>query len=610
MKIHSFLKTLTACLLTLAVFVSLALLTPIKADAATEGDYTYTVSNGEATITDFNTSISGDITIPSTLGGYPVTSIGSYAFQYCSSLTSVTIPDSVESIGNDAFFDCSRLTSVTIPDSVTSIGDSAFQYCSSLTSVTIPDSVTSIDDGAFSGCTSLTSVTIPDGVTGIGDYAFRSCSSLTGIWVDENNANYSSDNRGVLFNKDKTTLVQAPGGISGSYTIPDSVTSIGDSAFDDCASLTSVTIGDSVTSIGYFAFFSCDNLTSVTIPDSVTSICSYAFDDCASLTSVTIPDSVTSIGNCAFSHCSSLTSVTIGDSVTSIGYDAFYECASLTDVYYPGTESQWNAISIDSDNSYLTSATIHYSHIHDYTLLPATTVEPTCTEDGYIEYTCAFGDTYREIRHALGHATGTDGVVTPPTCTAEGYTTSTCPRCGQTVATDYVAALGHDYSGPVITVEPTCTTEGCTGKTCTRCQDVEKKEVTASVGHKMVLVPATDPTCTQPGLTEGTACQWCNLVGIAQKEGAQALGHSFADQKCTRCGAAEPQQEPTETEPSLKGTEAPNNVEKPTDTQSASGEKGSFVWVIVAASVAVIAAVVVLLTLKKKGNKPGESEKL
>ena len=220
------------------------------------------------------------VTIPDS-----VTSIGDYAFYGCESLTSVVIPDSVTCIGNCAFWKCSSLASVTIPDSVTSIGDGAFYNCTSLTSVTIPGSVTSIGSSAFYGCTSLTSVTIPDGVTSIGEFAFDHCTSLTsvaipnsvtsigrgafsncaaltGIWVTEGNSHYSSDASGVLFSKDKTTLVQCPGTLAACM-IPDSVTSIVGYAFAGCTSLTNVTIPDSVTSIGYDAFSYCKSLTDV-----------------------------------------------------------------------------------------------------------------------------------------------------------------------------------------------------------------------------------------------------------------------------------------------------------------------------------------------------------
>ena len=270
------------------------------------------------------------ITIPDS-----VTSIGSFAFYNCTSLKSITIGDSVTTIGGYAFSDCVSLTSVTFPDSVTSIGDSAFCDCNSLTSVTIPDSVTSIGACAFSGCTSLASITIGDSVTNIGDNAFRNCRNLTGIWVDENNNAYSSDSYGVLYNKDKTILLQAPGGFAGAYTIPDSVTRIDSGAFYYCYSLTSVTIPDSVTTIGSSAFRYCYSLASITIGDSVTSIGDWAFNSCTSLTSITIPDSVTFIGDEAFSYCTSLTSVTIPNSVTSIGDWAFNSCTSLTSITIP-----------------------------------------------------------------------------------------------------------------------------------------------------------------------------------------------------------------------------------------------------------------------------------
>jgi len=217
---------------------------------------------------------------------------------------------------------------------VVCIGNMAFYNCSNLTSVAIPDSVTTIGDWAFYDCSSLASVIIPDSVTSIGNSAFSKCSSLTSINVDDNNNNYKSVN-GVLFSKDGKKLIAYPGGIEGCYSIPDSVTDIGDDAFSYCSSLTSVTIPDSVTSIGDWAFSGCSSLTSVTIPDSVTSIGNWAFSGCSSLTSVTIPDSVTIIGNRAFSFCSSLTSVTIPDSVTNIGAEAFSDCSSLTSVTIP-----------------------------------------------------------------------------------------------------------------------------------------------------------------------------------------------------------------------------------------------------------------------------------
>jgi len=301
--------------------------------------------------------ISGDIVIPETVNydgvTYSVTSIERYAFQGCSGLTSVTIPNSVTSIGSAAFSDCTGLTSVTIPNSVTSIGSAAFSDCTGLTSIEIPNSVTSIGERAFKGCSGLTSITIPNSVTSIGENAFQNCSGLTSVTLNSNaivsqaysNNNSLKDIFGVQLPKyfigDGVTSIgtNAFYGCSGltSVTIPNSVTSIGNSAFSGCSSLTSVTIPNSVTSIGNNAFSGCSGLTSVTIPNSVTSIGNNAFSGCSGLTSIEIPNSVTSIVESAFQGCSSLTSVTIPNSVTSIGNNAFSGCNSLTSVTIPNS---------------------------------------------------------------------------------------------------------------------------------------------------------------------------------------------------------------------------------------------------------------------------------
>jgi hypothetical protein len=286
-----------------------------------------------------------------------VTTVGDAAFSSCSNLTSVTIPNSVITIGVAAFSNCQGLTSVTIGNSVTTIGDWAFIDCYSLSSVDIPTSVTTIGVAAFARC-NLTSVTIGNSVATIGNGAFERCYSLTSIHVDFANTHYSSEN-GVLFNKDKTTLVAYPGGKTGSYVISNSVRTIGEYAFYYCDGLTSITIPNSVITIGEYAFFECRSLTSIhvdfanthyssengvlfnkdrttlvaypggktgsyVIPNSITTIDRYAFCACRNLTSVTIPNSVITIGDHAFTSCISLVFVTnLRPAPQSISSDVF-----------------------------------------------------------------------------------------------------------------------------------------------------------------------------------------------------------------------------------------------------------------------------------------------
>ncbi|WP_321429181.1 leucine-rich repeat protein [uncultured Methanolobus sp.] len=312
------------------------LMSPFKNYVISEGgvtgpvaDFTYIVNDTSVVITGYVGS-SGNVIIPSTIEGLPVTCVGASAFKSNTNITSVTMPDSVTSIGDEAFEDCTNLTSVNIGSGVTSIGNYAFHSCTSLSSVSMPDSVTSIGASAFRGCSSLSSVTIPDSVTSIGNYAFRDCTFLSSVSIPD-----SVTSIGASAFRGCTNLT--------SVTIGSGITDLGDSMFRECTSLSSVTIPDSVTSIGKYVFHDCTSLSSVTIPDSVTSIGKYVFRDCTSLSSVTIPDSVTSIGTSAFQGCTNLTSVTIPDSVTSIGKYVFHDCTSLP------------AISVDANNTVYTS---------------------------------------------------------------------------------------------------------------------------------------------------------------------------------------------------------------------------------------------------------------
>jgi hypothetical protein len=326
---------------------------PSVAEYTSQTQFSYTTNAGAITIAGY-TGPGGAVYIPPAINALPVTTIGTNAFEN-SGLSSVTIPGSVTSIGQQGFYACSGLTSVTIPGSVSSLGLSAFEDCSRLTSVTISNGVSSLGPGAFFECWGLTNVTIPGSVTNIGDSAFTDCIRLKAITVDAQNSFYSSLN-GVLFDKSQSTLIEYPGGLGGSYTIPDSVTSIGEGAFTFCSGLTGITIPGSVTNIGANAFADTYGLTSVTIRAGITSIGADAFSGCSDLTSITIPGSVTSIGYGAFYDCPSLTSITIPGSVTNIGEYAFRYCTSLSSVFFQGNAPAADSTLLENGGS----VTVYY----------------------------------------------------------------------------------------------------------------------------------------------------------------------------------------------------------------------------------------------------------
>ena len=347
-------------LLGLITFAAMAVICAVCAGAETYGDFEYWVQgDGTVHITGYNIYGRAEkVDIPDKIDGKSVTGIGNWAFNGCTNLTSITIPDSVTEIGLSAFYDCTSLTSITIPNSVTSIDDRVFEGCTSLTNITIPSSVTNIGYEAFKGCTSLINIKISNGVNEIGERSFYDCTSLKNITIPNSVMIIGS---------------QAFEGCTSlrSITISDSVTEIGWGTFWGCKNLTSITIPNSVTSIGRSAFFGCKSLTTIdvatgnqnyvsengvlydkdktdlicypagkkdktySILDGVTSIDYYAFSGCTSLTNITIPDGVTSIPMDTFNGCTSLTSITIPNSVTYIGSFAFCDCTSLTNITIP-----------------------------------------------------------------------------------------------------------------------------------------------------------------------------------------------------------------------------------------------------------------------------------
>ena len=520
-----------------------------------------------------------------------VTSIGHSAFYDCTGMTSVALPDSVTKLEDSAFYNCSSLTAVTIPGNVTSISNAVFYDCSALTSVTIGAGVTYISDFMFGKCSGLTSVTIPDSVKRIGEGAFDGCANLKDVhysgsvdewaainigisneplaaaekhcvvkfngtcgenltWVLADDGTLTISGTGKMYNysstkypdgnfvttapwrdhyktiksvviEDSVTSVGSDAfrgctGIttattgegatiidSGAFegctglttaTIGNSVLHIGVSSFYGCSSLTSVTIGSSVATIGHSAFYGCSSLASLTLPDSVVSFSEAAFRGCSSLTSVVIPDRVRVIDEGLFSQCSSLKSVTIPLSVRTIGWGAFLECDALENVYYAGSPEQWAEIEIYASNTQLNKAKITYA----------------------VDHTHVYTDT-----------------VTAPTCTEQGYTTHTC-ICGKTYVDSYVPALNHDiihHDGKAAT----CTEKGWKAyDTCSRCDYTTYEEIAATGHHHKASVTA--PTCTEKGYTTHT----CTCGDSYVDNYISALGHSYKNGSCTRCGAVAP----------------------------------------------------------------------
>ena len=410
-------RALSVCL-ALAVVLAVLPLGAVGVRAAQSGNYTYSVTNNQATITRVSTTISGDVVIPSSLGGYPVTAIN-----------------------NQAFYRCSKLETVVIPEGVTAIGHQAFYYCRALVGVSLPDSLTTIGYEAFYRCQNLTTVTLPVGVSTLGTNVFLYCNKLAEINVEAENQVFSSSD-GVLFSKDGTVLLAYPEGkLDKTYTVPNGVARLEDESFYRCTALTTLLLPDGLTAIGKGTFLDCIALTSVTIPATVTSIGDKAFRKCESLTAIhvaannqayashngvlfnkdgtvliqypqgnaatsyTVPSGVTAIGNGAFSECAALADVRLSNTVTAIGDEAFdgcigleraiitdnvatigyegfasctklsaltlpsglteigdavfYGCVSLTAVYYRGSETQRTALAVGELNDELLAAAWH-----------------------------------------------------------------------------------------------------------------------------------------------------------------------------------------------------------------------------------------------------------
>ena len=393
------------------------------------------------------------------------------AFSECYNLETVDLADSVEYLGISCFSDCpnlrevklasktdwrdipeflfsgcTSLVKVNIPEGTPTIGTNAFYQCSALEEITIPESVKVIYANAFMGCTSLKEVNLPGAVNRLwtssrwddyGKSPFAGCSALEEFTVSENNRDFSADEQGALYNKDKTHLIQVPATKSGSFIVPDTVTYIWAGAFQDCVGLTEIilpeglermhnkvfqnctglkkiTIPDSVTEIGYDIFWKCSNLESVKMSKQVT-ILDGTFNECASLKEFDISDAVTELGYRTFYGCKALERVSVPKSITAIGKESFTQCSALTEVLYDGYAGEWDLIDIKEGNECLNDEIVKCKVCKDHEVITVPAVEPTCIEEGYTESSscavCSEVFTTRETIPAKGHDV-TDGVCT------------------------------------------------------------------------------------------------------------------------------------------------------------------------------------------------------
>ncbi len=424
-------------------------------------------------------SSTGTLTISGTGDVYDYNS----PFKNNKNINSVIIKDGITSIGNETFSQCSKLKSAIIPNSLKSIGDCVFEFCSSLKNVKMGSYVESIGHHAFSHCLSLINLKIPYTVMTIGEDAFSHVNNIFyngtasgspwGAKVINGYVDgylvYADERREELLGcSAQATYVTIPNSVKmigkgafsqcsslSSIVIPNSVKMIGIGAFSHCSSLSSIVIPDSVTSIGYHAFEYCTSLTNIIIPNSISIIESAVFTNCTNLTSITIPNNVSSIGDFAFGNCNSLKSVIISNCLRNIGEYAFFDCSSLTDVYYTGSETQWNNISIGSYNDRLIYATIHYNYLPTcdvHTVVTDKAVAPTCTEPGLTQGShCSVCEKIivpQEIVKPTGHKYDSGKITKAATCKATGVKTYTCTVCKAT-KTATIAKTAHTYKNYV-----------------------------------------------------------------------------------------------------------------------------------------------------------------
>ncbi len=403
-----------------------------------------------------------------------VTEIESQAFSYCTKLKSIKIPESVEKIGSSAFSNCTELTTADLCEGIKTIGTNAFSG-SSITSIVIPDSATSII-AAFAHCKKLTNVKIGNEITILSDQAFSDCESLKSI------------------------------------VIPDNVTEIGTWTFRDCKSLEEVRLGNNLLKIGVKAFENCSNLKKIEIPDSVKTI-KNSFVNCTALASVTLGKNVEELTG-TFESCKALVSIDIPKSVKEIGENTFKACSNLKDIYYAGSESEWNNIDISEKNAELFNATIHFAendeHICTFTQWE-TQIVTTCTSDGtQIRYCTECQKSETKTISSTGHQSGDWELITQATCQAEGKRVQKCTVCGEILNEESISKVKHQAGDWQVTAEPTCQTEGKRVQKCTSCYTILDEETLDKTTHSFGEWTVSVKPTLESGGKEIRQCVHCN----------------------------------------------------------------------------------------------------
>jgi len=465
-------------------------------------------------------NLTGELKLPRKLN-----KIGEAAFLGCSSLSGpLALPDTVKTIGIEAFLGCSSLSgSLLLPDTIENIGRAAFYNCSGLTGdIHLPSKLTSLE-ATFGNCTGLTgTVYLPDNLK-TWNMDVLTGSGISGISVDPGNQNFASVD-GVLYNKDKTLLITCPPGKEGELKFPSTVTEISDSACNGCAKLTgTLKLPNSVTQIGNWAFQNTGFSGDLIIPNSVKHIGYAAFAGGRYTGELRLPNRLEYLGDWAFTNCAFTGDLIIPDSIRE--YEdycaaAFHGC-QFDKIVYNCSNTKFK----DTING-LSGICCDISEVHNE--VSAVTKNPTCQEEGLRTYTCKDCGAERIVpieKHSYDR-----GIITKSqTCTEEGIRTYTCTVCGYQ-KTEAVEV--HTYDAGVISKQPNCLEEGLKTYACTGCGFTKTEKIVDWDAHDEVKIPAVAATCKKSGKTAGKQCAICKTVFVAQKK-IPAMGHKAGSLKVT-----------------------------------------------------------------------------